>query len=332
MKEIRKAANLRLENPSKLHTHKSSKFKKSGDIEKVDLSNVCDRDEYSKTAPWDYKKLHRLHKSVNKGPTVPIISSMKKKPFCQEKAEQPRSLRRAINYPEVQTRRSSDYDSTGMDEFPSPSAILRTDKKCAGTLSTTVLDQSSDVLAFEDDFSDRELKILGENKVAEQIDSANIGLADAGIPDPTDVMDHDGRDEASACLEGLPKFATTKPAFDEMSLCKSDGPLFCATSSPEKIAPSPKKRKSTYAHETENLATCNESLTKRQKVSKMPSEQVLQPSGQVLRLPTAGQDQDIMPVQALGPIIQKSGRPRPDWVNEFDPEFIAEYADIVEFI
>ena len=31
-------------------------------------------------------------------------------------------------------------------------------------------------------------------------------------------------------------------------------------------------------------------------------------------------------------IIQKSGRPRPSWVDEFDPEFISEYADIVEFV
>lgn len=333
MKKLKNAANLSLENQSKLQADRNTNFRKSVDIEKMDLSNTRDLHdhEYLKTVPWHYKKLHLLHESVNKGPPVPILSSKKTK-FCHEKAEEPCSLPCATNYPEVQTRRSSDYDSAGMDEFPSPSAILCMDKKCAVPLSTTALKQNLDVPALGDELSDLELEILRENKVAEQDDRARTGLADYGLRGPADDMDHDGRDKGSTCPEELPILPTAKPNFNGTSPFKSDGPLFLSMSSPKKEAPSLEKRKSTYAQETEDFFTSNESLAKRQKVSKLPSEEVLQPSGQVLRPSTAGKDQGITSAQAPGPIIQKSGRPRPEWVNEFDPGFIAEYADIVEFI
>lgn len=333
MKKIKKEANISLENQPMLQADRNINFRKGVDIEKTGLSNTRDLHdhEYLKTVPWHYKKLHLLHESVNKGPPVPILSS-KKITFCHERAEEPRILPCATNYPEVQTRRSSDYDSAGMDEFPSPSAILCMDKKCAVPLSTTVLKQNPDVPAFEDDLSDLELEILRETKVAEQDERARTGLADHGLRGPADVMDHDGRDKGSTYPEELPILPTAKPNFNETSPCKSDGPLFLSMSSPKKEVPSLEKRKSTYAQETEGFLPSNESMAKRQKVSKLPSEEVLQPSGQVLQLSAAGKDQGITSAQALGPIIQKSGRPRPEWVNEFDPGFIAEYADIVEFI
>lgn len=320
-----------LENQPKLQVDITAKFEKGVDIEKVDLSKARELDEYSKTAPWNYKKLHLLHKSVNKGPAAPIIST-RKNLSCHEKSEEPRSLQCATNYPEVQTRRSSDHDSAGMDEFPSPSAILCMDKRYAGTLPTTLLNQNSDVLAIEDEISDLELKILGEHKATEQDDRARTGLADVGLRDSADFMGYDGRDRGSTCFKQPSMLPIAKTTFDKTSPSKSDGPLFFLTSSPEKVALSPEKRKSTCVQETENFTTSNESMAKRRKVNKMPSEEVLQPSGQVLQSSTAGKDQGIMLAHTPGPIIQKSGRPRPEWVNEFDPGFIAEFADIVEFI
>lgn len=334
VKKSKKVANLRLENKPKLQVDKPANFRKDVNIEHIDLFEARDLEEYSKTAPWDYKKLHRLHRSVNKGPAAPIISS-KQKPFCPEQVEQQRSPPCATSYPEVQSRRSrrsNDYDSAGMDEFPSPSAILGMDKNFTGTLPTTLLNQNPDLLAFEDNVLELELKILGESKITEQDDHVRTGLADAGLRDRADVMDHDGRDKGGMCLEELPISSTAKPNFDETSSLKGDGLLFFSTSSSEKVAPSPEKRKSTYAQETENFSTSNESMVKRRKVSKLPSGPVLQPSEQIVQSSTAGIDQGKTPAQASVPIIQKSGRPRPEWVNEFDPGFIAEYADIVEFI
>lgn len=331
VKKINNAPISRLQNQPKLQLDKIAKLRKGIDIETIDLSKDRDLDEYSKTAPWDYKKLHLLHKSVNKGPAAPIISGWKT-PLCHESTEEPRSLPYTTNYPEVETRRSSDYDSAGMDEFPSPSAILAMDKNCAGTLSTLEMNHNSNVPVFEDDFSDLDLKKLGETKVAKQDDRARTGLADAGLRGPPDVMDHDGRDKRSTSLEELSILSAAKPTLDETSSFKSDALLFFSTSSPEKVAPSPEKRKSMYAQESENFSTSNEFMAKRRKVSKLPSEKVLQPSGQVLEPLTAGKDQNVTPSQAPRSIIQKSGRPRPEWVNDFDPGFIAEYADIVEFI
>lgn len=331
VKKTKNAANPRLQNQPKLQLDKTAKLRKGIDIETMDLSKDRDLDEYSKTAPWDYKKLHLLHKSVNKGPAAPIISG-RKNSLCHESTEESRSLPYTTNHHEVQTRRSSDYDSAGMDEFPSPSAILAMDMNCEGTLSTIEMNHNSDVPVFEDDFSDLDLKKFGETKVAEQNDRARTGLADTGLRDPPDVMDHDGRDKGSKSLEEPPLLSAAKPTFDEISPFKSDGLLFFSTSSPEKIAPSPEKRKSMYAQKSDSSSTSNESMAKRRKVSKLSSEQVLQPSGRVLQPLTAGKDQNVTLAQAPGSIIQKSGRPRPEWVNEFDPGFIAEYADIVEFI
>lgn len=330
-KKVKKAANLRLEIQPKLQVDKIAKARKGVVIEKVDLSKARDLDDYSKTAPWDYKKLHRLHESVNNGPAAPIISS-RKKPFCHEKAEEPRSLSGATNYPEAQTRRSSDYDSAGMDEFPSPSAILCMGKSFAGTLSTTVVNQKLDVPGFEVDLSDLELETFGEKKVAEHDDRTSTGLTDVGFGDAVDVMDHDGGDKESMRPDALPILLTANPTFDKTSPFSSDGRLFFTTSSPEKISSSPEKRKSTCAQEMDSFVRSNESMAKRLKVGKPPPDQVLQPLGRVLQPLTAGKDQRIPPAQAPDPIIQKSGRPRPEWVNEFDPEFIAEYADVVEFI
>lgn len=329
-KNFKKAANSRFQNQPKLQVDKVAKFRKSVDIEKVDLSKSRDLDEYSKTAPGDYKKLHRLHKSVNKGPAAPIIST-RQKPFSHEKIEERSGSPCAINYLKAPNRRSSDYDSAGIDEFPSPSAILCLDKKFAGTLSTTTSNQDSYVPAFEDDFSDVELEVLGKKQATAQDDHTRTGLAYAGLRDYANVMSHDIRDKGSTRSEQLPILPTAKSTFDEPSPFKSDG-LFFSTSNPEKVAPSLEKRKSRYKQETETFDTRNESMAKRRKISKLVSEQVLQQSGRVLQPSTGGNDQDVTPAQAPGPILQKSGRPRPEWVDEFDPEFIAEYADVVEFI
>ncbi|MCJ1469660.1 Sec63 [Pseudocyphellaria aurata] len=329
VKKNEKVANLRLEDKKKLQVDKNAKLRKSMNIEHIDPAKARDLEEYSKTAPWDYRKLHQLHKSVNNGPAAPIISS-KQKSFCPE---QQRSLPRATSNPEIQprrSRRSNDYDSASMDEFPSPSAILGMDTKFAGTLPTTLLNQIPDRAAFEGNVSELELKILGDNKIAAQDGHVRIGLADAGLRDHEDVMDYDRRNQGGMCLEELPKSPTAKPNFDETSPLKSDGLLFFSTSSSEKVAPSTEKRKSTYAQETDFLV--NESVVKRRKLSKLPSDPILQLSEQIVRPSTAGMDQDKTVAQASVPILQKSGRPRPEWVNEFDPRFIAEYADIVEFI
>ena len=329
-KNLKKAANSRLQNQPKLQVDKVAKFRKSVDIEKVDLSKSRELDEYSKTAPWDYKKLHRLHKSVNKGPAAPIIST-RQKPLSNEKIEERSSSPCAINYLQAPNRISSDYDSAGMDEFPSPSAILCLDKKFAGTLSTTTSNQKLYGPAVEDDLSDVELEVLGKKQATAQDDHTRTGLADAGLRDYANVMSHEIRDKGSTRSEQLPILPTAKSTFDDPSPFKSDG-LFFSTSSPEKVAPSLEKRKSRYTLETEKFDTSNESMAKRRKVSKLVSEQVLQQSGRVLQPSTGGNDQDVTPAQAPGPILQKSGRPRPEWVDEFDPEFIAEYTDVVEFI
>ena len=288
----------------------------------MDLSNDRDLDDYARNGPRDYQKLHRLHDSVNKGPAVPLISS-KKATFSYRDGKNRIVSSFAIANKNLtnNAETSSDYDGGWIDEFPSPSEILGIGKNCMGTVSTTAKTQKSDLQAVEDDISDLELELFETQKLAHPVNRGKSDIADASASIIGGVINHQEVDKKQ---EYIKQSSVKRPNFDQSSLFTSDDGLFSSTLSPGKPLSPPGKRQSTHVAEAGNCLNEAPPVAKRRKVSMQPSGQV--PDSSIAEI------QASPVVQQSGLMIQKSGRPRPAWVNDFDPEFIAEYADFVEFI
>lgn len=313
---------LKEESTPRLQTKKPANSEKSGNIKMVDLSKDRDLDEYARNGPRDYRKLHRLHDSVNKGSAVPLIPS-KKATFSYKDGDNPivSSFASANKNIETNNEISSDYDGGWIDEFPSPSEIFGMEKKNMRTFSSTGQTRKLDPEDF-DDFSDLELELSEPKKLAHPDDYEGNDSANAPVRVLEDVKNRKDADKGPKCIK---LSSVEKLNFEQPSCSTSDDRLFLSTSSPEKPLSLPEKRKSTYAAEAGNRLNEEVPVAKRRRVSMQPSGQDPDPS-------SIGETQALSVVQQPGPMIQKSGRPRPAWVNEFDPEFIAEYADFVEFV
>ena len=307
-----KAHKLNLEVDSRLQMNKSVNFEKNTTVQKMDLSKDRDLDHYAKIGPRDYRKLHRLHDSVNKGPGVPLIPK-KKISFPQKEKEKPQPLTPSHTFDNIKPNNaaSSSCGSGWTEEFPSPSAMLVWEKNSTQTASSPIVNQSSDLLTFEEDFPELEIERLEKQNPAGFVDSKGEDLAY-----PIDEQDSmvDSSQELPAPLN-----------LNKASPLKNVDRLFSSTESPRKMLTPPEKRKFTYEPEKGN--TTDEGLhdAKRRRVSTQTGEEVLQAS-------STGENQASIPLPRPSPIIQKSGRPRPAWVDDFDPDFVADYADIVEFI
>lgn len=291
----------------RLKSDNLTKSERKRAIETVDLSQGGDMDGYSKTEPCEYEKIHALHESVCKGPPALTTPCSRNIPtFKRSKQFQIPSLSCNAEGSQARTESSSDYSWNWIDELPSSSELLGREKNKAEALKITKASQTSDMLGLEEVLSDVELESSRSNEKAARFQS------------PVNRIDQDEIDRRS-CLEEQPSFT------DQVSPPKSEVSLFCSTASHNGITTAPStKRRILDLSETES--TFQDGLrTKKRKISKQSIEQIPQPS-------TVDENEASEPVGEPNQIIQRTGRPRPEWVNEFDPEFIAEFADFVEFI
>lgn len=294
---------------------KRAKSDRKRGIETVDLSQGGDMDGYTKKGSFEYGKIHRLHESVCKGSSMPcsrIIPSFKRSEHFQ--APSPSFNAEGS---QVRTECSSDYDWNWMDELPSSSELLGREKNRAEASNKTKPSQTSDMLFLEEVFSDVELEASRSDI------SANRSLKpEKAASVQSSVNDfHQNEIHRSDYLEGQPALAPTASFKNQVSPLKSEISLSCSTTSPNEVTAPSTKRKILDLSETESTLQSG-LLTKKRKVST-----------QLIEGPSAV-DENEAPKAVGEPsqIIQRTGRPRPEWVNEFDPEFIAEFADVVEFI
>lgn len=309
----------------KLRTdHKSKK------IEQIDLSSGRDIDEYAKYGPRDFRKLHNLHKSVSKGPLVPTITKTKPS-FSYARGERPN-----ISFlpHEVETSEPTDKildygDDDWMDDLPSLSSLLSKKQENSGCLSTKdhpinsnpeIEKNSSD---YEDGFSFSDIVELNRNSSDSKSQGQKAGW-------------NEDSDELLPILTQSVKFSQHRNLGIAI---ESDDRLFCSTDSPEKptqsqaiqaeVPPSRRilvagKRIGVDPLESE-FSSGNTRVSKRQKSSNQKQQEPIQGSN-------TKADQSQTRPKVVDTAIQSLGRPRPAWVDDFDPEFIAEYADFVEFV
>lgn len=295
---------------------KRTKSDRQRGIETVDLSQGGDMDGLTKNRSFEYGELHRLHESVCKGSsalTMPysrIIPSFKR----SENFQAPSQLCNAEGS-QVRTECSSDYEWNWMDEFPSSSELLGRGKNRAEASNKLKPSQTSDMLALEEVFSDKELEASRSDISANRsLKPKKVASVQSSV---TDLHQNEIQEEE-------PALAPTASFTNQVSPLKSESSLFCSMRSPNEVTVPSTKRKIIDLSETESSIKGG-LLTKKPKVTTHLIEQIPEP-------PAVDENEASKAVGEPSQIIQRTGRPRPEWVNEFDPEFIAEFADVVEFI
>lgn len=301
-------------------------------IEKIDLSNNRDRDDYAKLVPRDYRKLHLLHSSVNRRLPVSVIKKTKPAFLCNvEKPVQTSFSPGSATILEPINVISSDYDDSGLDDLPSPSTILGARREIIEPLSIQAKPRDSAHLAPQDETPANEPG-SGELDERASLYGRAIDILDVETQDYR--MDEETSGEKQPCLPlGATHF------LNQGSDIKDSDPLFCGTDSPEKLSTSDFMELEAYLlAETQRVGKRKRALSSTPEVSGLDVSNSTQKrrtstpkSEQSCQIPDTEAELSQVHLNIKPPVIQGSGRPQPAWVDDFDPGFFAEYADFVEF-
>ena len=311
------------------------------DIETLNLFEEPSSGGRNKKAPRELKSLDRLHNSVVREPAAPVMAQ--KRPSRNSTMES--WLTSPLSNRDVHAANSSDIPSTEyggdwMANLPSPSALLEDDHNAKKPqLCTSVgggqTDFSlspalprQDTAAIKDDLDNDSLEDFdlsqfdgGNDDEKSDIEAALIGFSDSV------AMNEDSQHQAApndsrrgkSNANDLP-WRENDVAADNYVPTGNDhiasSKLFVSTDSPEKQMDLPEKRTRSVSAEARDLSRSPPAL-KRLKTSSQ-AEPALRPS-------TSAADQ----AATSAPVI-KPGQPA--WVYDFDPSFIAEWQDFVDFV
>lgn len=313
-----------------------TKTQVSSTTQKTDQSKSLRINQYAKFGPRDYRKLHNLHNSVNKGPPVPTITKTKPS-FSYAKGDLPH-----ISFLNCETKPSkgiektlSELDDDWVDDLPSLSTVL------------TKKQESLDLVSTEN--SHKKSRAEGDKEVSDFDDSltfSDVFESDSSLKrgfDDSKVQDH-GEDKSGINNEIMPtstNMATPIRHENQEFSIESGDRLFCSTDSHEKPAQpriiqtqalSTRKPQGAGKRVSDNALEAEIS----QEDSRVPKRPKTTPQNQDVSLQQSDVSADQSQSQSQKTVesmkIQNSGHPWPAWVNEFDPKFIAEYAGFVEFI
>ena len=293
---------------------------------------------YDKTPLKALKSLNRLHDNVTKGSMVPVAT--KKQPcydFTQRRQPQISFLDKDASARQSSDNPSTDYDVDWMNDLPSPSALLGKPLENLSYLSDhTLVDHgrsSPDGLpspfdlicqndatigshADNDSLEDFNLSQLSDE--ASDVEAAMIGLSDSVSMQQTAACQMSSQAEALMDMLPPPSQHTPKLHHSHTFAAETSGTskLFLSTDSPEKVEEQAHKRKAAVVDQNEDLPTASR-VTKRTKDGDERCQ---------TRRPSRGTEKE---ANTPGPIV-KAGQP--GWVYDFDPAFIAEWQDIVDFV
>ena len=329
-------------------------------IEAVDLSN--ERDRYAEYRPTEFRRLSQLHESVTQGLSTPLIPRTRPtsdfKGWDQSKIS---FLNKAAATEHSNDQPSTEYNSLRMGGLPADSnwmgglpldgnqvSGLAIDSNWTGDLPSAPLlstpqdrnhglpqhDRSTDYGSdWQSDLPSLSA-LLGEDIPMDETPYNNDSLQDfdpsGSDKDEVDLEDamvgfsdsvaitHDPQVEAvntSMNLQGDNQFQSlyerpTQGMVASEKPCASVESVF-PRDSPDGSIESTRKRKE-FSASDEDEETLSAPVEKKAKTSN-ESEQALQPSS------NAENKAEIKPGQ-------------PAWVYKFDPAFIAEYQDFVEFV
>ena len=293
---------------------------------------------YDKTPLKALRSLNRLHDNVTKGSMAPVAT--KKQPcydFEQRRQPEMSFLDKDASAGRSSDNPSTDYDVDWMNDLPSPSALLGKPLENPTCLSEpTLVDHgrsSPDGLpspfdltcqndatigshADNDSLEDSNLSQLSDE--ASDVEAAMIGLSDSVSMQQSTACQMSSQAEAFPDMLPPPSQHTPKLYHSRSFAADVSGTskLFLSTDSPEKVEEQAHKRKAAAVDQNEHPPPPSR-VTKRTKGG--------DERGQTRRQSPGTEKEANTP----DPIV-KAGQPA--WVYEFDPAFITEWQDIVEFV
>lgn len=318
---------------SKLQIGRSNETGSKSRIERVNLAQGRDQDDYTKFGPRDYRKLHQIHEKVTKASPVPTIGHTKPS-YSYSKGEQPRVsfLSEAADSISPLEKTSSDYDDNWMDDLPSPSALLSQRKHAITTAGEDSVNAGN--LTFDEDISDIEANMIGLNDSFAMKDNPTHENRDAALSDYEEQYGSGAlNEETDDVAWDLPLLSPPPESLHELRKQEKAVRLVTSSDSPGKPTPGRMKRKATASPDIEVSMARSVSLPKKQKTddqkptAQRPPIDENQASTAASPLPSS----TALETQAPAP-IPKIRPGYPAWVYDFDPAFIAEYEDFVEFV
>ena len=313
------------------------------ELETVHLADGQRLSRSERTPPKAFRSLNRLHDNVTKGMTALVTAKTQPSfDYIKEKHPQIPFSKTNASAETSSDKSSTDYDIDWMGYLPSPSVLLGKPRGEVGPLPEhTSTDDSRSWLSFPQShsaLSRRNDATYGSpfdthslegpnlsqfNEDESEIEAAMVGLTDS-ITVHEDSQVQVATAQTSSQADAYPRYlpapneSTPKiyhcPAIEEKGSGTSR--LFFSTESPEKVAEPGQKRKVGVDDQEEDPSE-SAPVPKRPRVDHEHD----QPPG-----PSSSAEGKIPP---LAPVV-KPGQPA--WVYEFDPAFIAEWQDIVDFV
>ena len=298
---------------------KQTQIRRSTAIENIDLAGEDKSLGPAKQTPRDMQALDKLHQSVNK--RVPVATLTKNKPTLDFSSDdQPRLSFLRDDYRRSSTpKESADYGDNWTTDLPSPSELLN--QTCKG-ISDTMQDGYKEIqiskTARDDTFDTNSL---------EEFDFTQF---------ENDELD------TEAALVGLSDSITMQEESNSERRVEKSSASKAATPPPSASTRIPEHRKASTSYLDKRPAETSQTIRQDNSfnhISNAPKRRKLDPpeleDKQTVAifkqsLPTTINDIEFPPSQPpTGPVI-KPGHPA--WVYDFDPAFIAEYQDIVDFV
>lgn len=329
----------------KAPSSKTSRKGQTAQIETINLTDQADGAEMATKTPRHIQNLHRLHDRVVQCPATPAGQLKKSLSdyFAGEEQLQLSSSNKYNYKAESSDKPSTDYEDAWMGSFPSPSEILAGEKGEAeppaqekstiygsswqdDLLSPSALLRENDRVttchSYNDNIEDLELSQFNDDNDKADMEAAMVGLSDSI------TMNEDSQTHA-APINVHPSKAADGPqniadqgtsvvtlATTQLEASSASSKLLLSTDSPDNSAEAPQKRKQILIPETEDRSLFA-SVPKRPRL-KDETHPALQAS-------SSADDYTARPARTIKPGL-------PAWVYDFDPEFIAEYQDFVDFV
>lgn len=314
-------------------------------IETINLANQADGGGMTKRTSRDIQNLQRLHDRVVTCQAIPAVS-LKKSLSTHSVGDKQLKLSFPNKYnhrAERSARPPTDYEDGWTGSLPSPSALL---VNGAGRDELPAQETSTDYgSSWHDDLSspsafmrengtatkehfhtssieDIDLSQFNHDDEEADVEAAMVGLSDSiSMKEDLQARSAPISLRQSKTADGLQSTAERAMSFADMPTTQTEAssasvriPL--CIDSPEKSTLSGQKRKQSLTPDAEDPSLFM-SAPKRLKV-KDQTDAVLEPS-------LGAEDSGARPAPVIRPGF-------PAWVYEFDPQFIAEYQDFVEFI
>ncbi len=319
---------------SKLQIGNSKETGPKSRIERVDLAQGRDRDDYTKVGPRDYIKLHQLHEKMTKASPVPTIGHTKPS-YSYPKGEQPRIsfLSEAADHESPLGKTSSDYGDTWMDDLPSPSALLGQEMHIETSACKATIKVPNN-LVLDQDISDMEADMIGLSDSSAVKTNPTHRIGDAVLPDyeetfSSDVLNEENYDIASdiPLLSPPPELRVESREQDKAEK------VVTSTCSPGESARVRMKRKATDLSDADvSMAPCAPLPKMSKRDDRGPDAQQSPCDGHQASATDSPLPSSTTLDNQAPPPTPKIKPGYPAWVYDFDPAFIAEYEDYVEFV